>query len=152
MFNGKLVMTEAATEGPVVLLDTCAWIWLTTGHERFTSAACLHDVEAAGLSGRLFLSPISMWELAMKVAKGKLALSTPTLEWIQQSKRRSRISDAPMRAETVVDSTVLPGDFHNDPADRLIIATARSLDAHLVTGDKSIIAYARGGFVKVWKL
>ena len=88
----------------------------------------------------------------MKVAKGKLALSTPTLEWIQQSKRRSRISDAPMRAETVVDSTVLPGDFHNDPADRLIIATARSLDAHLVTGDKSIIAYARGGFVKVWKL
>jgi PIN domain nuclease of toxin-antitoxin system len=146
------VTTETTPDGALVLLDTCAWLWLANGHERFVNASCRGDVEAAGRDGRLFLAPISMWEVAMKVAKGKLALSSPTLEWIQHSKRRSRIQDAPMAAEVAVDSATLPGSFHADPADRLVIATARYLDAHLVTGDKAIADYAQGGFVKVWKL
>ena len=57
-----------------------------------------------------------------------------------------------MGADTVVDSTVLPGECHSDPADRLIPATARSLNAHLLSGDKAILDYARVGFVKVLKL
>ncbi len=88
----------------------------------------------------------------MKAAKGKLALASPTLEWIHLSKRRSRIQDAPITAEIAVDSVSLPGSFHNDPADRLIVATARSLDAFLVTRDAAILTYAEGGFVKVWRL
>ena len=65
--------------GPAVLLDTCAWLWLAYGHDYFANAPCRPEVEAAGRDGRLFLAPISMWEIAMKAAKGKLALSSPTL-------------------------------------------------------------------------
>ncbi|MCX6110489.1 MAG: type II toxin-antitoxin system VapC family toxin [Proteobacteria bacterium] len=143
---------KAPGVGPIVLLDTCAWLWLAYGHDYFAKAACRPEVEAAGRDGRLLLAPISMWEVAMKAAKGKLALASPTLEWIQLSKRRSRIQDAPITAEIAVDSVSLPGSFHNDPADRLIVATARSLDAFLVTRDAAILAYAEGGFVKVWRL
>ncbi len=136
----------------VVVLDTCAWLWLAEGNKRFGTASCRAAVEAAGHGGRLYLAPISMWEVAMKVSHGKLVLAYPTLEWISLSKKLARIIDAPMTADVVVDSVNLPGSFHQDPADRLIVATARHLGACLVTGDQAIVNYAANGFVKVWKV
>ena len=137
--------------GPI-LLDTCAWLWLANGHERIANSRYRQEIENAGHEGRLFLAPISMWEVAMKVSKGKLALSSPTAEWIQNSKKRSRIQDAPLSVEVAVDSVELPGSFHQDPADRLIVATARHIGATLVTGDHAIVAYGKTGSLKVWAL
>jgi PIN domain nuclease of toxin-antitoxin system len=137
--------------GPV-LLDTCAWIWLVDGHPKMAKAPCLDAVEAAALDGRLYLAPISMWEVATKAAKGRLALSLPIREWINQGKRQARLLDAPFSSEIAVESTALPGDFHSDPADRLIVATARVLGAALVTGDAKIIDYEASGAIRVWEL
>lgn len=138
-------------QGPV-LLDTCAWIWLVDGHTNMAMAPCLPGVEAAARDGRLILAPISMWEVATKVAKGRLTLSLPVNEWIHQGKRLARLIDAPMSAEIAIESAALPGSFHGDPADRLVVATGRVLSAAIVTGDKNILAYARNGFAKAWKV
>ena len=144
-------VNPSSWQGPV-LLDTCAWTWLVDGHARMGKAVCRTAVEAAARDARLFLAPISMWEVATKAAKKKLALSLPAAEWIQRGKRRSCLLDAPFTADVAVESAALPGDFHGDPADRLIVASARILGAVLVTGDSAIIAYAKAGFVRVWSL
>jgi PIN domain nuclease of toxin-antitoxin system len=136
--------------GPV-LLDTCAWIWLVDGHSKMGKASCLGAVEAAAREGRLVLAPISIWEVATKAAKGRLTLSMPVGEWIHQGKQQARIADAPMSAEIAIESAALPGGgFYGDPADRMVVATARVLGAALVTSDDKIISYGAAGFVKVW--
>jgi PIN domain nuclease of toxin-antitoxin system len=141
----------AAWHGPV-LLDTCAWIWLIDGHISMAKAPYLPSIEAAARDSRLLLAPISMWEVATKVANGRLTLSLPVNEWIHQGKRLARLIDAPMTAEIAVESAALPGAFHGDPADRLIVATARVLNAAIVTGDEKILAYALNGFIKAWRV
>ena len=140
-----------AWHGPV-LLDTCAWIWLVDGHESMAKAPCLPSVEAAAQDGRLLLAPISMWEVATKAAKGRLTLSLPVNEWIHQGRRLARLIDAPMSAEIAIESAALPGLFHGDPADRLVVATGRVLNAAIVTGDEKILAYALDGFIKAWRV
>jgi PIN domain nuclease of toxin-antitoxin system len=137
--------------GPV-LLDTCAWIWLVDGHASMAKATCLPAIEAAARGGRLLLAPISMWEVATKAAKGRLTLSLPVNEWIHQSRRLARLIDAPMSAEIAIESAALPGAFHGDPADRLVVATGRVLNAAIVTGDEKILAYALNGFIKAWRV
>jgi PIN domain nuclease of toxin-antitoxin system len=141
----------ASWRGPV-LLDTCAWIWLVDGHANMAKAPCLAAVEAAARDGRLVLAPISMWEVATKAAKGRLTLSLPVGEWIHQGKRQARLVDAPMSAEIAIESAALPGSFHGDPADRLVVATGRVLGAVIVTSDKKIADYSLEGFVKVWEI
>jgi PIN domain nuclease of toxin-antitoxin system len=94
-----------------------------------------------------------MWEVATKAAKRRLTLSLPVGEWIHQGKQQARIGDAPMSAAIAIESAALPGGgLHGDPADRLVVATARVLGAALVTSDDKIISYGAAGFVKVWAI
>lgn len=145
-------MSEATRFGGPVILDTCAWIWLVDGHARLLRSSHREDIEAAALEGRLLLSPISKWEVATKVAKGKMALSLPVLEWIREGKGRSRIRDAPLSDEIAVESANLPEELGGDPADRLVVATARVLGGAIVTGDQRIVAYGRQRLVRVWRV
>ncbi|MBF0361894.1 MAG: type II toxin-antitoxin system VapC family toxin [Oligoflexia bacterium] len=134
-----------------LLLDTCAWVWLVDGNERIKRTKILDQIEKAAYDHRLFLAPISMWEIATKISKKKLTISLPILEWIKQGKYRSRIIDAPFNEEIACDSAELE-DFHGDPADRIIVSTARHLNAFLITGDSKIISYAKKGHVSVLKI
>ena len=79
----------------------------------------------------------------------RITLSTPVLDWIQAALNAPGISLAPLTPEIAVDSYRLPGNPPQDPADRLIIATARANSAHLVTRDLAILSYAREGHVSV---
>lgn len=76
----------------------------------------------------------------------------PTLDWILQSKIKSRIIDTAITAQIVYDSKILPTDFHGDPADRLIVATSRNMKITLITGDEKIIAWKKKLSLKVYSV
>ena len=85
----------------------------------------------------------------MLVAKRRLVLATDVADWIDATREPPGVRIADVTAEIAVDGTRLPGVFHGDPADRLIVATARSLGATLVTCDERILAYAEDGDLRV---
>lgn len=87
------------------------------------------------------VSSISAWELAMLVAKGRLTLQMDVSRWLSLVNQIEAVSFIPVDNEIAVSSTTLPDAFHKDPADRIIVATARKYAAPLVTADEKIRAY-----------
>ena len=88
------------------------------------------------------LSAISAWEIAKKVSLGKLSLSIPVRDWLAQATRRPFIEILPLDVAIALESTMLPGPFHKDPADQIIVATARVNNLILLTTDNEIREYA----------
>jgi PIN domain nuclease of toxin-antitoxin system len=123
----------------MILFDTHAWLWWHSEPARM-SADTAHRIE--GASGWL-VSPITFWEISTKVAKGKLTLSLPIAEWVAASMSDGRCALAPLSAQASVRAGQLGlEDFHGDPADRMIVATALELGVPLVTADGLIRAWA----------
>ena len=120
----------------LLLLDTHAWVWLMEGSSRLSNSKALPQVEQAAHYNQLRVSIISVWEVAMLESKKRLRFTVPCLEWIQRSLRAPGLSLLPLLPEIVVESTRLPGEFHGDPADRLITSTARRHAAVVVTRDQ----------------
>ena len=89
----------------------------------------------------LGLSAISPWEVAKKASLGKLSLSMPTREWILQSLASQGLRLLPLTPEISWEANHLPGDFHRDPADQIIVATARLHNLTLITGDRRVRGY-----------
>lgn len=137
------------SEARGLLLDTQAWFWLVTGDARLSDEV-VAQLEAASGAGRLFLSQISAWEIALKVSTGKLRLNMPIGRWLQENTAGLTLLDLPL--DVVIDATQLPGTFHRDPADRFIVAAARHHGLTLATADEVILAYARQGHVEALAL
>lgn len=130
----------------MILLDTQALVWFAQGDERLGTAA--REIVATSLAaGKAAVSPISFWEVAMLVSKGYLDLGRPPSAWAQEICGRGKIIIAPLSPEIAIDAGSLPGDIHGDPADRIIVATARGLACPLLTSDRKIRAYADAGHV-----
>lgn len=130
------------------LLDTCAVIW--TAHNeplREPAASELQDTYRRG--GQLFVSPITAWEIAMLVAKEKIALALDPDLWFQRFCELPSVTLAAMPTSVLVSSTRLPGRPPRDPADRIIIATARVFGYVLATRDARILEYGAQGHVRV---
>jgi PIN domain nuclease of toxin-antitoxin system len=128
-----------------VLLDTHTLVWLVNGDTQLS----LRAQRAIADASRLWVSAITPWEIAMWVAKGRLALSKDVLEWVDDVLALPGITLAPIDPAIAVASTRLPGELHGDPADRLIVATARHLGATLVTADDKLLTYGGLGHVEV---
>jgi PIN domain nuclease of toxin-antitoxin system len=127
----------------VLLLDTNAAIYLAHGLP--IREAAVEAIELAAAEGGLFISPVSAWEVGLLVRKRRLDLTLAPLDWFGCLLRRSGARLAPLSPAAAIASSFLPGPFHADPADRLLIATARELDLALVTRDARILAYAEAG-------
>lgn len=125
----------------MIVLDTHALLWWASGDKAQLSTAALQAIEAEMSGGQIVVSSISAWELAMLVAKGRVALSMDVSEWLSVVGQIAEIRFVPVDNEIAVKSTELPGEFHKDPADRIIVATARKLAAPLVTADDKARAY-----------
>ena len=97
----------------------------------------------------MWVSAITPWEIGMLVAKGRLVLDRDVMDWLQAALALPGIRVAPLEPAVAVASTRLPDDLHGDPADRLIVATARHLGATLITADAALLAYGRLGHVGV---
>ena len=128
------------------LLDTHVWIWLLNGDARIKQSGIFSNIIAASKQTGLYASAISIWEIAMLEAKGRIAFSTGISSWVEAAIKAPGFQIVPLLPEISIDSTRLPGLFHGDPADRIIVATARFLKCSLITVDKKILAYAKGGF------
>ena len=122
------------------LLDTHAWLWWVTEDRRLSKAAAT-AIEASRADGALWLSLISIWELSKKVEKGQLGLDRPLDDWLDQATLRDGLRLADLTRPILVESCRLPGTFHGDPADQMLVATARLQGATLVTRDRAIRDY-----------
>lgn len=125
----------------MIVLDTHTLLWWASGDGAQLSTAATQAIEAELRGGQIVVSSISAWELAMLVAKGRVILSMDVGEWLSVAGQIEAVSFVPVDNEIAVKSTELPGEFHKDPADRIIVATARKLAAPLVTADEKIRAY-----------
>jgi PIN domain nuclease of toxin-antitoxin system len=105
-------------------------------------------INASAQARSLYVSAITPWEIAMLVNKGRLSFSQEIGEWLRIALSMPGIQMVPLSIEIFVASTQLPGDFHADSADRVIVATARHLGATLVTEDKLILTYTHAGHMK----
>ncbi|MBI5420677.1 MAG: type II toxin-antitoxin system VapC family toxin [Deltaproteobacteria bacterium] len=132
----------------VLLLDTHVWLWLVGGVEPLKRPV-LSAVEGAARRGRIRVSAISVWEVAMLEAKGRIRLAKDCLAWVREALAAPGTSLVPLTPEIAVESSRLPRDFHGDPADRILVATARLLGATLLTRDERILAYGKGKLVSV---
>jgi PIN domain nuclease of toxin-antitoxin system len=125
----------------MILLDTHVWLWLLHDPNQLSSQAqVLIDIEEKNHG--LLISAISVWEIAVKVGIGKLVLPLPISDWYELAKSHSGIVVEPLNPLDAIASTQLPGNFHKDPADRILVAIARRYGIPLLSCDAKILDYA----------
>jgi PIN domain nuclease of toxin-antitoxin system len=129
-----------------ILLDTCAVLWVANG-ETISEQARDAIAEAAAADG-VFVSPISAWEVATLVRKGRVMLSMAPDSWFEALLALPGVRLAPMPPRTLMASAFLPGSPPSDPADRIIAATARAENLLLLTRDRKLLSYAADGHLR----
>lgn len=134
---------------PLMVLDTHVWIWVVEGDRAALSAGSIEAIERAAKRGAVGVSAISVWEVAMLEAKGRISLSRPVDDWVHAALQAPGVRLLPLSPEIAIGSTRLPGTPHGDPADRILIASARHLGGHLATCDREILDYSASGRLKV---
>jgi len=126
----------------VFVLDTHVWLDVAFGRSKRFAARVRRQLDAAAQGARLYVAAITPWEVAMLVRNGKVRVSSPVVDFVVGALRETRTAVALLEPAIAVDAVELPAWDHRDPADRLIVASARSLDAVLVTRDGAILDYA----------
>jgi PIN domain nuclease of toxin-antitoxin system len=126
----------------VIVLDTHAWVWWVSEPDRL-STRVRSAVETEASRGDVIVSSISVWEVAMLVAKKRLVLTLPVVEWVARSEALPYLRFVPVDNALAISSVSLAGFSHPDPADRLILATAQWLDATVVTKDRRMRAWRK---------
>src|SRR5437773_538178 len=132
-------MQTTASRERMMLLDTQVWVWWTEGGEKLSERhrQIIDTGEAEGIAACAF----SVWEVAMLVSKKRLELREPVQQWLDRVVRIPTLHLLPASPQILLDSTRLPGSFHKDPADRILVATARAHSSPLLTTDENILAY-----------
>lgn len=145
-------MTEApgisSADACPLLLDTHVAVWLRAGSSRL-KPSILALIEHSLYQGKICLSPISAWEIGMLAAKKKLDLGQSPLVWIAGFVDKFNVTILDITPEIAINSSFLPGKFHGDPADRILVATAMAHTTAILTADKNILSYGKQGFVQV---
>ena len=119
------------------LLDTNIWVWMVESHQSIPRNILSTLLEPENYP--FYISAVSVWEVAKKVSIDKLTLSIPVRDWLVQATRKPFIEIIPLSVEIALESTILPGLFHKDPADQIIVASARQSNMTLLATDKLII-------------
>lgn len=123
----------------MIVLDTHVRVWWVHGDSHLISQQnqWLQQYESQGLG----VSAISCWEAAKLVECNRLTLPCPVGDWMRQALAYPGIKLLPISPAIAVESTQLPGTFHRDPADQIVVATARVYNSPLLTADTKILAY-----------
>ncbi len=129
----------------MILLDTHIWLWWVHGDNRMPGdyTKILQEQELSGLC----LSAISCWEVAKLVEYQRLILPLPIAEWMQKALAYPGMRLIELSPEIAIESTRLPQPFHRDPADQIIVASARVLNCPLMTVDDKIRHYPHVGLL-----
>ncbi|MGD9054021.1 MAG: type II toxin-antitoxin system VapC family toxin [Desulfobacterales bacterium] len=123
----------------MILLDTHAWWWSLTEPENLSKTA-IKTIRQTKSDQRMIAS-ISIWEFAMMAAKKRIRLKISVAKWLSRALKETGLGVIEISPEIAIDACNLPGNFHKDPADRLIVATARVNNLRLVTKDEKMLAY-----------
>lgn len=124
----------------MIVLDTHIWVWWVDGGANLAPEQTRHLNEHQ--DDGLGISVISCWEVTKLVQVKRLVLTCPVQDWIDQALAYPGVRLLDLTPQIAVDSTQLPGEFHRDPADQIIVATARFYDCPLMTADSKILNYA----------
>ncbi|MFQ5739909.1 MAG: type II toxin-antitoxin system VapC family toxin [Acidobacteriota bacterium] len=124
----------------MIVLDTHTWVWWVSGSPRLSGTARQAIDRSLGEHG-IYLSSISVWEVALLAKSGRLRLSIGVEDWIAKSEALPFLNFVAVDNRIALRSTQLPEPLHSDPADRIIIATTLSLRAKLITKDKKLANY-----------
>lgn len=133
---------------PPLVLDTHVLVWLVDDDRRLLPGAATR-VERAAAAGAVHVPAIAIWEIGMLESKERLTLTMPIGEWVARALALPGVQLEPLTPDIALDASRLPGRFHGDPADRIIVATARRLQGVLMTADRSIQAYGAAGHLSV---
>ncbi len=125
----------------MILIDTHILIWWVSGSSTLSDIARKKIETTLDSGSEVIISSISAWEIAMLIEKGRLVLSMDVSSWLDEVSQIDGVRFIPVNNEIGVKSTMLPGVFHKDPADRMIVATARKMAIPLITADEKIINY-----------
>lgn len=136
-------LSETPQRSTPLLLDTHVWLWMLDATPGALSGVVRTAIALAAQQRRLFVSDFCFWEVAMLVSKGRLELASDLHTWLDRAALAPGVEIVPVSRHVLVRSTTLPGNPHGDPADHILLATAQSLGAALLTCDKGIIAYAK---------
>ena len=124
----------------MIVLDTHALVWWVTGDDLLSKKA-KSLIERERLEGEIIVSAISAWEITLLLKQERLVLSMDVTRWLATVSEIEGLRFLPIDVDLASKSVELPGTFHKDPADRMIVATARKLAVPLVTKDEKIRAY-----------
>jgi PIN domain nuclease of toxin-antitoxin system len=128
----------------LLLLDTHVWLWLVAGSPDLSTEA-RHSIDGAAAAGTLRIAAISLWEIALLASRGRIVLGKSISLWLEEALADPGPAIDPLSPQIAIESHALPDDFHRDPADRMIVATARVTSAVLMTRDQQILDYAARG-------
>lgn len=131
---------------PALLLDTCALIWIMNNAE-LSPAAIQYVDEAYDRGDAVYASPVTAWEIGLQASRGRFKSILTPQRWLEELLRSPNIKLAELTPKVLLESSFLPGSPPRDPADRIIIATAREFGLTVVTRDRAILEYAREGYL-----
>ena len=126
-----------------LLLDTHIWVWLMNGSDELNRREYLHLIEQYSRRDALRICAISVWELGMLVAKKRLTLSKDVSHWVKESLKGHGLALEPLSIDILLESTQMNAEAHGDPADRLILTTAKNIQAAIMTADVKMISYCQ---------
>jgi PIN domain nuclease of toxin-antitoxin system len=124
-------------DAQVIVIDTHVWIWWVDDDPKLKRS--VRDMIDAQSDVRV--SAISLLEIATAVSLNRLVLKPSARDWLRIAQTTQQIRIEPLTDEICLESVNLPGEFHRDPADRLIVALARILNTDLITADSKILGY-----------
>ena len=134
---------QSSNEPKIILLDTHVWLWYASGVSQGISRNLRTLIEKLTPNSAVKLSAISLWEIGILVMKDKITLIPSVKEWVYKALGDTRVSVEDIHTDIALESTLLPRELRGDPADRIIIATAKHLGATLITRDKEILSYSK---------
>ena len=125
----------------MIVLDTHILIWWATSDLKKLSSNAIAAIDQETQAGEIIISSISAWEIAMLINKDRIVISMDLDEWLFTIEQIDAVKFYAVDNDIAIKSANLPGEFHKDPADRTIVATARRLGSSLITADEKIINY-----------
>jgi PIN domain nuclease of toxin-antitoxin system len=129
------------------LLDTCAAIWIVAKEISQKTTDALSQARNAGMP--VYISPITAWEIGIQARKGRFKSIYTPQRWLEQLMSTPDTATAALTGEILMASSFLPGRLNNDPADRIIAATAREYGFTVMTRDRALLDYAKQGHLSV---
>jgi PIN domain nuclease of toxin-antitoxin system len=130
-----------------LLLDTCAAIWIAND-QPIAQVARDAIINALNADEPIFVSPISAWEIGLLASRGRINLPMSPARWFERLMEAPGVHLAAMRPDVLIASSSLPGSPPNDPADRIIVTTAREHGYCIVTRDRLLLSYAERGYCR----